>query len=325
MRWPFEAWGADAVFSGHDHIYERTLKDDNSDGVDLPYFVSGLGGRSLYTCGTPNAGSEVCFDDEYGSMVVTASSSRITYEFWSVAGGGTLVDSYTVDAPLAAGDVIVSGFQAWNEIPQGSGAGPSEFVELFNTTDRTISLAGLELTAWVDTAGDSAVEADWRLLDEGPDLSGLSIAPHSFFLIAEDGVSAVGGVHDLEVNMDLATGEGGSAERAIGLEIVIDGVHMDHVLYGRHDGSDVGFPLGDLPFDGSTYPRDEVIRNTLGTDNFVEGLVWRVSPEDLYAGFAVEGFYTTDPTPGVWTSPHSNTFAAYEARNSTAPAVPQPV
>ena len=35
-------------------------------------------------------------------------------------------------AELVPGDVIISGFQAWNS---PSGQNPGEFVELFNTTD----------------------------------------------------------------------------------------------------------------------------------------------------------------------------------------------
>ncbi len=31
LQWPFEAWGADAVIAGHDHTYERILRDDDGD------------------------------------------------------------------------------------------------------------------------------------------------------------------------------------------------------------------------------------------------------------------------------------------------------
>lgn len=57
MQWPFEAWGADAVLSGHDHDYERIMRDVNGDGVKIPYIVSGLGGRSRRSFGTTVAGS----------------------------------------------------------------------------------------------------------------------------------------------------------------------------------------------------------------------------------------------------------------------------
>lgn len=54
LQWPFETWGADAVLSGHDHIYERILKNS------FPYFVNGIGGASVYSFGTPVSGACVC-------------------------------------------------------------------------------------------------------------------------------------------------------------------------------------------------------------------------------------------------------------------------
>ena len=150
---------------------------------------------------------------------------------------------------LEPGDVIISGFQAWND---PSGQSPGEFIELFNTTDLSIPLDGMELNSRVDNNSDGVLEVDWQLT---ADLTGLSIAPHSFFLIGEAGVATEGGGPDLDNGgdwMDLATGEGGTAERAIGLELVIDAVHMDYVLYGRHDGSTPAgeIPTGDIPFGG---------------------------------------------------------------------------
>ncbi|MDW4550721.1 metallophosphoesterase [Defluviimonas sp. D31] len=104
MQWPFEDWGATAVLTGHDHVYERILRDDNNDGEVLPYFVSGLGGHSnIYGFATPVEGSEVRYNADYGTMLVQASETSITFEFWSVAGGGTLIDSYTIDAAAGPG------------------------------------------------------------------------------------------------------------------------------------------------------------------------------------------------------------------------------
>ena len=40
LQWPFKEWGADAVLTGHNHIYERLVIDG------LNYTVNGLGGRS---------------------------------------------------------------------------------------------------------------------------------------------------------------------------------------------------------------------------------------------------------------------------------------
>ncbi len=149
-------------------------------------------------------------------------------------GGGTQCGE-TNNMCLAPGDVIIAGFQAWNDVSDPpTSQSPGEFVELFNTTMQAISLEDMNLVSRVDIGGgNGTVDEDWNLRsNEGPNLSGLVIEAESFVLIGE------GGIVDLPTNMDLATGEGGSAERAISLELTIDGVHMDYALYGRHDGSD---------------------------------------------------------------------------------------
>ena len=89
MQWSFEAWGADAVLGGHDHTYERLQIGG------IPYFVNGLGGRSIYALGTPVAGSVVRYNGDYGAMLVDASSSGITYQF--INRSGAVIDSYVFD------------------------------------------------------------------------------------------------------------------------------------------------------------------------------------------------------------------------------------
>ena len=93
MRWPFEAWGVDAVFNGHDHDYERVLQDADRNGVKLPYFVSGLGGQSRRPFGAIVAGSVKRYADGDGALFVTATSTSMKFEFRNT--GGTLIDSYS--------------------------------------------------------------------------------------------------------------------------------------------------------------------------------------------------------------------------------------
>jgi hypothetical protein len=88
MQWPYRAWGADAVLSGHDHLYERLVVDR------IPYFVNGLGGETLHPFGTPEAGSQVRYNADFGAMLVDASKTRITFRFFSRA--GKLVDTYSL-------------------------------------------------------------------------------------------------------------------------------------------------------------------------------------------------------------------------------------
>ena len=102
LRWPYEAWGATAVISGHDHIYERVIRDDNSDGVKLSVFRSGnRGARPLqfyHSCaGKPGANSA-----NYGAQFIEADNTNITFEFSSIAGGGTLIDTFTINNQVAA-------------------------------------------------------------------------------------------------------------------------------------------------------------------------------------------------------------------------------
>jgi tartrate-resistant acid phosphatase type 5 len=96
MQWPFEAWGTKAVINGHDHDYERIMRDDNGDGTLMPTFISGLGGHGEDAFTTVVAGSQFRYNANDGALIVTASDTSLKFEFWSVAGGGTLIDSHTM-------------------------------------------------------------------------------------------------------------------------------------------------------------------------------------------------------------------------------------
>ena len=240
-----------------------------------------------------------------------------------MTGNLSVTANFTEASSLSPGDVIISSMQAWND---PAGQSPGEFIELFNTTDQTISLAGMQLISRVDNNSDGVVDIDWQL---SADLTGKEIAPHSFFLVAESGVAAPSGLHDVATDMDLATGEGGVNERAISVDLVIDGMHMDYLLYGYRDDPTPGgeLPAGDITFDGTSWPRTEVIRNTRGGSSYQEGLLRRETASDLFAGYAAEGYYTDEDLlageypQGIWTSPHDHLFGGYEARNSLTPAV----
>ncbi len=86
MRWPFAAWGADVVISGHAHVYERVVRGG------IVYFVNGLGGAPRYAFTTPVRGSKVRYRANWGAQLATATSSTLDFEFRSV--GGRNVDRY---------------------------------------------------------------------------------------------------------------------------------------------------------------------------------------------------------------------------------------
>lgn len=90
MQWPFQQWGASAVLTGHDHIYERLLIND------FPYIVNGLGGASKSSFGSIVTGSQVRYNADYGAMLVTADDTQITFQF--ITQTGTVIDSYTMHA-----------------------------------------------------------------------------------------------------------------------------------------------------------------------------------------------------------------------------------
>lgn len=116
MRWPYENWGATTALCGHDHNYERILRDDNNDGVDFPYFVTGLGGRNIRNFGTPLPGSVVRYNGNFGAMLITASETGILFEFYSIDSGGSLIDSYTITNPAAPNLAVIPAFHHYGEV-----------------------------------------------------------------------------------------------------------------------------------------------------------------------------------------------------------------
>ncbi len=92
LQWPYKDWGADAVLAGHEHVYERLEVEG------IPYFVNGIGGDSRRKFGTIDPNSQMRFRDEHGAMLVTASADQILFEFYSTDDGGTLIDSYGMNA-----------------------------------------------------------------------------------------------------------------------------------------------------------------------------------------------------------------------------------
>jgi tartrate-resistant acid phosphatase type 5 len=99
MKWPFEQWGVDAVLTAHDHIYERIIKDGDGNGVKLPYFVSGLGGKSKGSIPGKVSGSENRYNADFGALFITATPTAMTFEFRKV--GGAIIDTYSIQKSAA--------------------------------------------------------------------------------------------------------------------------------------------------------------------------------------------------------------------------------
>ena len=90
MQWPFAAWGADAVLSGHAHSYERIMRDG------IVYFVNGLGGPGQYYTGDPVAGSARRYYTGWGAQIVTATDETLDFQFYSTE--DQLIDSWHLGA-----------------------------------------------------------------------------------------------------------------------------------------------------------------------------------------------------------------------------------
>ncbi|HMQ68515.1 MAG TPA: metallophosphoesterase [Ignavibacteria bacterium] len=78
MQWPFKDWGANLVMAGHDHTYERLVKDG------LIYLVNGLGGKSIYAFGTPIPESVLRYNNNYGAMQVRSYHDSLVIKFITV-------------------------------------------------------------------------------------------------------------------------------------------------------------------------------------------------------------------------------------------------
>ncbi|HYU80331.1 MAG TPA: metallophosphoesterase [Vicinamibacterales bacterium] len=88
LQWPYKSWGASAVLAGHDHTYERIIRDG------LPYFVNGSGGYALYAFGSPVAGSVVRYNADWGALLVEVDGKAATFKF--ITRGGVVVDTFSV-------------------------------------------------------------------------------------------------------------------------------------------------------------------------------------------------------------------------------------
>lgn len=118
LQWPFRAWGASAVLTGHDHDYERIVRDG------FPYFVNGLGGNTRYDFRPLLVGgSDARFNAEFGAMLVEADAEACTFRFLDLV--GTQIDQFTLpSAPVDEPElVLVPRGATWRFLDNGSNLG----------------------------------------------------------------------------------------------------------------------------------------------------------------------------------------------------------
>jgi glucose/arabinose dehydrogenase len=193
VQWPFAAWGASAVLSGHDHTYERLLVDG------LPYFVNGLGGGARYEFPQFLPESQARFRDDYGAMLVTADPQGIVFELYTHA--GVLVDRYALGEPVAAAQPsqpVEAAEQAGGPLPDPADytwelylAGPARTVGLEPAPDGSGRLFLIQQSGLIYTARDGSLEAQpfldirERVGSQGNEQGLLGLAFHPRF--AENG------------------------------------------------------------------------------------------------------------------------------------------
>ncbi len=141
LQWPFRAWGATAVFAGHDHDFERF------DVGGMPYVVVGTGGMRLYPILLPLPGS-VARVETHGALRIEATSDSARAEFLAVGGGAR--DSFELPASteLPAPVSLVAAGSSWKLM---DGVTPRE-----GWRD-----AGFDSSAWPVAA------APFRIVDRG--------------------------------------------------------------------------------------------------------------------------------------------------------------
>jgi len=146
MLWPFTAWGATAIYTGHNHLYERILTNG------LNYVTIGLGGGRIDGFVAPVAGSLSRYNATYGAVRLTVTETNFVSDFINIF--NEVIDSHTLEflpARLAL---------RW-----ASGA---PRLELSGTPGRTyITEASTDLMNWAPIATNRLVSISINVLDSG--------------------------------------------------------------------------------------------------------------------------------------------------------------
>jgi hypothetical protein len=82
----FEKYGVNAVFSGHEHVYERLKPQDN-----IYYFILGNSGQLRYHNLRRSDQTQVGFDSDRGFMVVEVAGDQLSFQ--TISRAGATIDS----------------------------------------------------------------------------------------------------------------------------------------------------------------------------------------------------------------------------------------
>lgn len=181
LRWQFKEWGASAVIAGHDHTYERLLVND------LPYFVNGLGGKSIYTFGTILPESQFRYNSDYGAMLVDANEDSIVFKFYNRS--NVLIDSYALVVPQTLPAQVTLLY------PPDSSKGLPSTIEFRWNSVTNAEQYRFELST--SFTFDSFVVVDSTLTDTTHSVSGLSFNTKYFWRVRAQNIAGQGDFSDV--------------------------------------------------------------------------------------------------------------------------------
>ena len=96
LRWPFAAWGADLVLTGHNHNYERFAVDG------ITYVTVGLGRTNVPLDGDPDPHSVFFYGGvDSGALFIEACDTALSAEFRTIGAG--VVDTFTIGTGTCSG------------------------------------------------------------------------------------------------------------------------------------------------------------------------------------------------------------------------------
>jgi hypothetical protein len=100
----YKEWGASAVITGHQHVYERVIGTDG-----MLYLVNGLGGHErLYGVSVANGcaqieGSQISYNDFHGFQIAVATPEQLDICMYVIPNGKvTVLDSVTIPRSKSA-------------------------------------------------------------------------------------------------------------------------------------------------------------------------------------------------------------------------------
>ena len=157
-QWPFAAWGADLVLSGHDHVYERTVRDG------LVYVTEGRGGASSYALRNRLPLSQAAIDQTYGmTELAIQEDGALLLTAWSV--DGVIVDRVRLlpNRPLMADTALLRLGARWRYAAAADALGDSW------------TAVGFDDSAWAEGAAQLG-------FGEADEVTTLDSAVNSWFL-----------------------------------------------------------------------------------------------------------------------------------------------